>query len=151
MINNKPFLYHGSGYLHNELKPGFKHSGKIIRWDVTESNKWLYASTELEVVKQLGFSSAVAQRWNLKEFHSDKKSLSFIFPPGVEVSLEEIYELDVYIYTIIPSTEDNWIKNTNEHNHLDSEWKTTNTVKNIKSIEKLDIKNWLKKYKIDIE
>lgn len=144
-------LYHGSGYLHKELSPGFKHSGKLVRWDVTESNEWLYASTDIEAVTELGFSSAFEKKWHLKEFHSKEKSLLLVLAPGVQVNFKEIYELDVYIYTIVLNAKDGWIKNNNEYNNLNTEWKTKNTVKSIKTIQKLDVRKWLEDYKIEIK
>ena len=39
-------LYHGTGFNDLVLKPGYEHTGKEIKWDETESNRYLYATAD---------------------------------------------------------------------------------------------------------
>jgi len=52
-------LFHGSGFDQSELMPGFYRSGNLVKWDETESNMFLYTTTEREVAIGQGFASTV--------------------------------------------------------------------------------------------
>lgn len=136
-------LYHGSHYSQNELMPGYKRSGKLVEWDKTESNKWLYATTVQEEAIILGFASAVEKHFDLHHFRVINKGyLEFIFnerPPHVD----EMCRLELYLYTIHKATSDGWVKVNNTVNGMDTEWKTDKTLQmNIISKDKVDLFSW---------
>lgn len=52
-------LYHGSAYLTEALQPSFAHTGKLRRWDGTESNHYIYACDSARVAVVMGFVGAL--------------------------------------------------------------------------------------------
>lgn len=143
-------LYHASAYRHSELMPGYKRSGKLVRWDNVETNEWLYASTELETVKALGLASAIEKKYQLDRFLFNGNTLTLHFPVHTSVSLNQIKKLDVWVYTIATQEEDGWIENKNPVNSLDTEWKTQATISSIIHVEKLNVEAWLKDKHLEI-
>lgn len=138
------YLYHGSGYFQEELKPGISYTGIKVTWDKTESNEYLYATTVLEEAIAQGFCSVVEKHWKLSRFTSMGSKLVFYFDDNLP-SLEDLKELDVYLYTIIRLPEHEWIAVNNLHNNMDNEFKTKKNINKaaIKSVEKIDLKKWL--------
>lgn len=140
------FLYHGSGYEQTQLMPGFLHSGVEERWDETESNKWLYASTEKEVAIELGVGSAIGHVHHMERFstHGDEV---IITTSGKRLTLAEAIKIPAYLYCIIPKEKDHWVKNNNRTNGLDTEWKTQSVI-DIVSCEQIDVKKWFSNKKV---
>lgn len=146
-------LYHGSAFWTKELKPGFKHTGIEVRWDQTESNHFLYATTDREQAIVLGFASAVEKKFGLDHFQSVGKTILLDVPRqphGYTVKEEQLYQLEVWLYTIVPTARDGWALNRNAHNQLTNEYKTQNTVRGIRGVEKIDVREWLKQYELTI-
>lgn len=141
-------LYHASAFETRELMPGFKRTGVLVSWDKTESNQWLYASTDCEAVLSLGFASALEKMFLLDRFTTDGDYITII--ASNPISRHELEMVDVHIYTIKPSPADGWVKNNNQSNHLTTEWKTQKTVQ-YTSREELDIGAWLKTKKITLK
>lgn len=140
------YLYHGSMYNQKELMPGFKRSGVEVKWDKTESNHFLYATTERSIAENLGFASAIEKKFHLKSFHC--KGDTLVAESDLNLTMEDLASLEVHIYTIEIKPDDNWVKNNNEHNRMDSEYKTKNTIENIEKTEPLNIVEWLKNKKV---
>lgn len=143
-------LYHGSGYYHKKLMPGFARSGELVEWDETESNKFLYATTDMAVAIELGFASAIEAKFHINRFQS--KNGSFIVTtddPGLVFS--KVKALDVYLYTIEVQESDGWMKNNNKHNNLDTEYKTDGVITRIIRVQRIDIGDWLKDKKFAIK
>lgn len=150
-LDTPGLLYHGSGFKQDELKPGFSHSGNVVAWDKYENNTYLYATSDKESAKLLGFSSALEKKFKL--YHTtideDKRTIELVFddcPP----SKEEILNIDVYLYSLKydPTV---WIKNNNPFNKICSEYKTKATIKDIIEREHLDIPEVLKDFTINIK
>lgn len=151
--NLPAFLYHGSMYHQPELMPGFKRSGKLVRWDNIEDNTWLYTSKIKEEAIMLGISSAIEKTFPLKHYMYDKarNNIKIELYEGT-LTREEIYKLPVYLYTLKTDPEDGWIWNYNPANGLSGEFKTQRTVdKSILKTEVVDIKDALKNIVILIQ
>lgn len=147
-------LFHGSGYWAKELKPGFERSGELVRWDETEDNTFLYATTDREKAIVLGFASALEKKYGLDRFQhmGDKLILDVPRQPhGYTVGLEQLYHLELWLYELTPHTRDGWQLNKNEHNGMrNTEYKTKNTIRNIRSTTPVDVRQWLSNYKVEM-
>lgn len=144
ILNIMTTLYHGSGYKQTELMPGFKRSGVLVEWDQTESNKYLYATTDMDTAIGQGFASAVEKLFKMNRF-SEKGHEILIEIEGDKIpSLEELQSVNVYLYTIDVRSFDEWEKVNNAVNGLETEYKTQHTIKDgLHSVEKVDLKKWL--------
>lgn len=144
------FLYHGSMYLAAELMPGFKRSGVLVKWDKIESNKYLYATTDKEEAKSLGFASAIEKIYGLDEYHTLEDGSISMKLRDAGVSLKDLGSLDVYVYTIPNKDDDHWVLNNNHFNNIENEYKTDRAIMHIGEVEKLDVVEWIKSKKIKI-
>lgn len=144
MVNIMKFLYHGSGYKHSELKPGIHHTGKLQRWDNTESNEWLYATTMREEAIAQGLASVIEKNWSLTRFQSTDRSI-VIYIDGKVPTYADIVKLTVYLY-VIQWDDAHWTKVDNVSNGMESEYKTKTTIPSslIASCEPVDLTKWLR-------
>lgn len=142
-------LYHGSRFKQDELKPGFLHTGVLVEWDKTESNKFLYATSVLSTAWELGFASSIEKEFDIDRFHVHKGKIAIQTPESIKI--EDLEKIEVYLYTIHYRDEDGWTKNFNEHNNIDTEYKTKQTIRSIESCTKLDVRKWLCNYDVTIE
>jgi len=148
-----PFLYHGSMYKQQELMPGFKRSGVLVKWDVYESNQWLYMSSNKEEAILLGIGSAAEKVLDVVGYKYDaaKQQMTLISESG-SLTKKDLEKLDVYVYTVTGRAEDGWIKNVNPNNHIDTEWKTEHTIREaIVKREKVDVRDALVGWTIKFE
>lgn len=121
-------LYHGSGYKHKELKPGFHHTGVEVNWDEVESNHFLYASTVREDAIDQGFASKMEQLFAIKRYVSSGGRIRIDLDPAFPVTVEEIEKIKIYVYRIKQRPNDGWVKNNNPHNNLTTEWRTDHVI-----------------------
>lgn len=135
-------LYHGSAYWTNELKPGFEHTGIEVQWDETESNRFLYATTERETAIELGLASAIEKAYTLNSYQT--RGNAIMINCDQKITVKDLYDLEVWIYTIQPGPKENWSLNKNPHNGLSTEFKTDHTVRSIRAVDRIDIKKWLR-------
>jgi hypothetical protein len=148
---NPTVLYHGSGFNHTELKPGYKRTGKLVSWDVIESNKFLYATTDRNTAIELGFASAIEKKYLLDRFNNTDSELIIQLSDEKLPSINDLLGIDIYLYEISFDEEDGWVRNVNEHNHLTTEYKTEKTIKsNLIKVDKIDMESWLKHKRIKI-
>lgn len=142
-------LYHGSGFEQTELKPGYKHTKKLVTWDNTESNAYLYATIYKEAAELLGISSSLEKKFELHrtQINEESKTVNLIFYNDIP-DKEELFKVPVYLYTI-PFT-DAWRKNTNKVNNIEGEYKTVETITNISSIEQVDVRKLLADFTINM-
>lgn len=146
-------LYHGSAFLTAELKPGFQHTGVLVRWDETETNKFLYATTERETAIALGFASAVEKKYGLDRFQHDPGQLIVNCPRqphGYTVTEEQLCQVEVWLYTLYPNSRDHWVLNKNPHNRLKTEYKTEATIRQIHRVDQIDVRSWLRGYEVTL-
>lgn len=140
------FLYHGSRYKQPELMPGFNRSGKVVKWDETESNAFLYATSVKDTAIELGFASSVEKLLDVTKFRTEGKEL--IIETDTTVTFEKLCEIPVYLYKIRFEPKDGWKKNNNQNNGITTEFKTTQTIHAIEYCELVDIREWLKQYNV---
>lgn len=137
-------LYHGSGFDQDELMPGFMRSGKKVEWDETESNDWLYTTTDKQEAISQAFASMMEKTYETTGYHTEGNRIQINFPEVVHPSVKELEKLQVFLYTIRLHPDDAWVKNTNEHNQIKTEWKTQAIIdRNIIHKEQVDLKAWL--------
>lgn len=140
-----PFLFHGSKFKQEELKPGFKHTGEEVNWDKYESNHWLYATSAKDEAILLGIASAAEKEMETNRFRYDLSKRSIRFNTDKPIPITSLNKLEVYVYTIRGNVSDKWIKNINPHNDIKTEWKTEATVSdNIVSVEKINVESYLR-------
>lgn len=136
-------LYHGSMYKQDELMPGFKRSGKLVKWDLVESNLFLYSTTSKEEAISLGFGSALEKVFNTERYATLDDTVYVYFKDEVH-ALEALFNIEIYVYTIRYDATDGWRKNNNPVNRIETEWCTKQTIqRNILSCERVDIRQWL--------
>lgn len=153
MVKLPAFLYHSSAYKQDQLKPGFKHSGELVKWDKTEDNTWLYTADKKDEAIMLGISSAIEKKWDLSRYKYDAKTRRLdIEVCDQTITKADIEKLTVYVYTLRPEAEDGWVENFNPVNGLKGEYKTQGTIdKNILRCEQVDVQAALRNYSIHIK
>ena len=144
------FIYHGSMYQSAELMPGFKRSGKLVKWDKVENNMYLYATTNKEEAISLGFASAVEKVYGLDEYHTGEDNSISLKIAKKGITLNHLSDLEIYVYTIPVKHDDEWVLNNNHHNNINTEYKTTKTIMDIGRMEKIDVKKWLDSKKVNL-
>jgi hypothetical protein len=139
------FLYHASGYKQEELMPGFKRSGKHVKWDVTESNDWLYATIDRAEAISMAFAAGVEKKAKVARYKTAGKNIDVTLRSGHAPSHGDLHEIEIYLYTIHYDPKDGWIPVNNNHNGLIGEYKTRQTIeKNIESRVQIDVADFLK-------
>lgn len=123
-------LYHGSMYKQTELMPGYKRSGKLQTWDGIESNLNLYVSSDKREAELLGIGSAIEKTFDSNRFVEYNGNI-WVYTRD-PISIDELLNMEVYVYTIPFRDTDEWIKNTNPYNNIDTEWITRKTIKGVK-------------------
>ncbi|WP_144106781.1 hypothetical protein [Paraburkholderia sp. BCC1886] len=140
----RPILYHGSGYNQKELMPGFKRSGVIVRWDKTESNEWLYATTDKQEAIGQAFASMMEKVRGITRYKAHGNVIELSVPENRIPARSDMETLEIYLYTITNLEQDEWVKNDNAHNKLLTEWKTQSTISaGIRMQEQIDLHLWL--------
>jgi hypothetical protein len=130
-------------YAQEELMPGIKRSGEKVEWDGTESNEYLYATTDRETAVSQGFASAMEKVFPVRRFRTEGRDIH-IFLEGKHPTPEQLKKLTVNLYTIRVLPQDQWRKNNNKVNGLDTEWTTQQTITSgIESRETIDVPTWL--------
>jgi hypothetical protein len=147
----KTILYHGSGFDQDELMPGFLRSGKLVQWDQTESNEWLYTTTDKQEAISQAFASMIEKTYESMGYATHGNRIEIQFPKEVAPSVEELKKLQLFLYTIRLEDEDGWVKNNNEHNQIKTEWKTQSIIdRNIIHKEQIDLAGWLANKQLDL-
>lgn len=140
-----PLLFHGSMFKQDELKPGFQHTGKVVKWDKTESNEWLYVSSDPTEATLLGIASALEKTHGTHGYRYDENLRELtIRHAKPELRIEDVYMLDVYLYRIFGDAKDGWFLNYNLQNGIRTEYKTQATIKdNVLECRKIDVETFL--------
>lgn len=138
-------LYHGSLYKQNELKPGIKHTGKLVVWDGVESNQNLYATTDANSAALLGIGSGAEKTFDSERFIELNGDIWLY--TKTPISIDDFLEMEVYRYTIPFRDADRWTKNNNPRNNIDTEWITRNTIRGIKC-ERLNIRDIMRGHSV---
>lgn len=140
-MDTPAILYHGSMYKQKELMPGYKRSGKLQTWDGVESNLNLYVSSDKREAELLGIGSAVEKTFDSERFiEYDGNIWIYTKDP---INLDDLLNMEVYVYTIPYRETDGWQKNKNPYNNIDTEWTTRNTIKGIK-VHPINIRSLMK-------
>lgn len=145
------YLYHGSAFRQTELKPGFKHTGELVQWDNTEDNTWLYASDDKDSAVMLGISSAIEKKFQLNRYQCDNKTKKMIIHVAEPLSIKDIHNLHVVVYSIKADVADGWMANHNPANGITGEYKTQRTItSNILRCEDVRIVDALRGWHVQI-
>lgn len=145
-------LYHGSVYEQTELKPGFDHTGVLIEWDGTESNKNLYATTSRAEAISQAFASVLEKKFKSIHYKTRGKSIEVKVLGKTRPTKVDFSKIEIFLYTLVYDEKDGWRKVSNAQNGLDNEWKTTRTLgaDKIKRMEKIDLNDWLADKRLNI-
>lgn len=146
-------LYHGSHYHTVPLKPAYLHTKRIVRFDKVESNKFLFATIDKNDAILLGIASSVEKEYGLRKFHIEQhdEAIKITFETKHPLTLKDLKDLEVYVYTIPLLEEDHWVQTNNPFNKYgEYEYKTDNVIEHIQLIEKVDILPYLKARDIEI-
>lgn len=145
-------LYHGSGFDQDELMPGFLRSGKLVKWDETESNEWLYTTTDKQEAISQAFASMIEKTYESTAYSTEGNRIRIVFPKEVTPSVAELKKLVLFLYTIRLEDSDGWVKNNNEHNQIKTEWKTQAIIdRHIVHKEQIDLHAWLANKQLDLQ
>jgi len=121
-------LYHASPYLTDTLKPGFEITGTLTTWDGTESNRFLYSSTDLNeaclnaVCSKIDSDKSVS----VSRYRFDDKNFIVHLSSG-KLTESDIRKHFVYLYQIDSS--DEWSAVNNAYNGSSTEYKTARSIK----------------------
>ena len=55
------------------------HTGVEVKWDKTESNKWLYATTMMGEAVALGFASVIEKKYRLDRYQFKGDTITIAF------------------------------------------------------------------------
>jgi hypothetical protein len=142
MLPNK--LYHGSAHLaHAAIMPGFMHTHKLVEWDGTENNKFLYATSDRQTALDQAVASLLENRWSLVRFKSDGSRIELWFDGEAVPTKEQLSAEKIWVYTIAPKPLHRWVKVNNKENNLDDEWKTAEVVV-FSARQEVSVGDWLK-------
>lgn len=145
------YLYHGSGYKQDELMPGFKRSGKLVQWDVTESNEWLYAAVHKEEAIAMGFASTLEKLFQIKRYKTQGREILVEIESGRIPTQADLNAVQVYLYTIQKDDKSQWVLVNNAYNDLKEEYKTKATLTDcLVKVEAIDMAKWLAGKKITV-
>lgn len=145
------YLYHGSAYRQKELMPGFKRSGEVVHWDKTESNEWLYTSDDKTDAAMLGIASAIEKAFRLDHYSYDDKKKSIRIESPDDITVHDIQNLHVVVYTIKATNDDGWMHNHNPNNGISGEYKTQRTIdSNIIKCEDVRVSDQLRGIRVQI-
>ena len=149
---NFDVLYHGSSFKHDQLKPGFDHTGIRVEWDKTESNEFLYADENAEEAVSMAFASLLEQKYNLSRYQTKGDTINITVASGERLfGKHDLTKLKVYVYIISKADSDGWVKVNNQHNNSNTEWKTKKHIKqNILGIKEVDVYDWLKRKELKV-
>lgn len=140
-------LFHGSAFNTKILKPGIKYAKKLITWDGTESNEFLYASIDKEEAIAMSFASLLEKRLQIDKFQVDEDTI--IITSSVEINQSAFKETKLYLYTIKTSEDQKWFKVNNKHNGSDDEYKTKEDIQSgCFDKEVIILSEWLKDKKV---
>lgn len=136
MIPKELLLYHGSAYRETkELKPGFMHTGVLQQWDQTETNEWLYFTSDAREAKLQALAGAIAKKYLLDQFQYDmgKKSLTVRLTkrpedPDIHKVSRDIFTARMYMYVLRAKNIPGLVANNNPHNGMKTEYKTRQVV-----------------------
>lgn len=131
-------LYHGSGYSVDKLMPGILYGENLVVWDETESNEWLYASSNKEEAILQGLASVLEKTHGLMQLSYEGNSIRLFFENTISTS-DVIDSLTVYLYTVSSL---GWSKVNNIVNGSSTEYKTNQSV-DITSRVKVDLQEFL--------
>lgn len=145
-------LYHGAIGEYTSLKSGFARTGELVRWDETESNQFLYATSNREEAISQGFASIVEKQWRLSRYRTRGREIEISIEAGTTLpTLSQLRNLTICLYTIRTCPEHEWLKNANEFNGLDTEYKTEkNIYADDFTLQKLPAATWLDKHHVVI-
>lgn len=145
------YLYHGSAFRQQELKPGFAHTKELVRWDNSEDNTWLYASDDKDAATMLGISSAIEKKFKLDRYQCDDKAKKIVIDVSEPLTVADIHKLHVVVYSIKAEADDGWMANHNPANGINGEYKTQRTIdKNIIRCEDVRIADALRGWRVTI-
>lgn len=130
-------LYHGSRFKSTELKPSFLVTGKLVEWDGTESNRFLYAGTDKDLAIMMA-AAAQAESQGAVEIHTTPTEFVALWDGSRPRSA--LFHLTIYLYTLNVLPEDNWVKVNNPNNPDVDEYKTQTTFSNKRFM--VQIINW---------
>lgn len=137
-------LYHGSGYWQEELMPGFKRSGKVVKWDETESNEWLYATPSKEEAIAQGLASLLEKAYQIDHYESNGSVITIVVDGGRMPTRNEILQNVVWLYKIEQRDCDGWEFVGNMFNGIKEEYKTTATIPvTIDDVECIHMGQWM--------
>lgn len=139
-------LYHGSAFKSTNglLIPGFEHTGELVEWDLTESNKFLYFTTSERSAIELGLMSALEKAYLLDRVQiGDDKTFTIVSP--TKINRKKVMEVNVYLYVLDMSSVQGVVKVHNEHNQMKDEYKTDKSVPFV-SVKKIDIETYFSDY-----
>lgn len=116
-------LFHASFYFAQTLQPGFYASGTEVKWDETESNRFLYATTNRDEAVDQGFFSAMEKIGSLNRIHSSDGSILVDCDNPEELS-KHMQKASIHLYCLDALISDQWVPVNNKHNGLQDEYKT---------------------------
>lgn len=140
-------LFHASFYFTQTLQPGFYASGIEVKWDETESNRFLYATTDRDEAIDQGFFSAMEKMGSVDRIHSSGNHITVDCDDPSELS-KLMQKTSIHLYSLDASVSDQWVPVNNKRNGLLGEYKTS--VRGVKyhSHELIHYGTWVRDKKI---
>lgn len=144
MSNLPKNLYHASNFESTTLRPSFEITGELVEWDGTESNKYLYASTDKDEAIKMALASYLEREYGVDRFITEGKQI--VIHSIVKLKTTDILKAVIWIYSIDVNKDDGWFKNNNGWNKMTTEYKTMKNISRFKYVEKIDTVKYFKDY-----
>ena len=154
-----PTLYHGSAHQHDEIKSGFSRSGKRVVWDETESNEYVYLSSNKLEAAEMALASYLEQNYKLVQFTVDRRDIKLKFEDNESADkFSEFVESNetsathdfLYVYTVRPNPKYRPVNN--RYNYSETEYKTKDVIPkdDIAHVEEIRVRGLLSMYTVTI-
>lgn len=144
-------LFHGSPWKTDDLKPGFLRTGKLKEYDQTESNRYLYATDQIDEAVFQGFCSLLERHYDIASFHSEGKLIEIRMDSFVLPTIAAVSWLELWCYHIVTLEEDGWERVNSEQNPGYPEYRTQSTIPPARCrAVPVDLKAFLAKHRITV-
>lgn len=136
MIPKELLLYHGSAYREEkELKPGIMHTGELQEWDLTESNRYLYFTSDIRAAKLLALAGAINKKYLLDRFQYDEAARKLVITVSwragdgnIREVMRDIQTMKMYMYVLRAENIPGLLPCHNTFNQMTGEYKTKQVV-----------------------
>lgn len=134
-------LYHSDIVRKQTIVPTTRRPGIIDELDKPEL---IYATEDPELAICAAIAQAITTITSLKNFSIDgEKVFVDLYVDSVPITVSDVVDLEVFLYTIATNSKQTWRRNYNTKNNLLGEWITSDVIHFYERVTTLPISKWL--------